>query len=253
MDASPYPSLRRPPAASFAPRPADARLRSDDMLSRPAAVPPLAPSAEPGSSLGLCLSSLSFALTPSALPQMARCAALLLTVVLSLAGTASALNAFGTGLREYSVVPVGITSSGVYSGGGGSLSNLVDGITLCETATTPNPYTIFYVAVAGNSAANSYFLLDLGTAYTVTRVEIWGRLVTGSTAQSNNLTVYVGTSSAGTPPGYTNFVCAYNVSPPTALLGSPLTLNCNTVGRYITILKPDNNYLSLCEVKVWVL
>jgi hypothetical protein len=92
--------------------------------------------------------------------------------------------------------------------------------------------------------------VDLGQSYAITSLVIYGPVITAP-EQSQSLSVYVGDN------GYDAYTSDYNCGSGVGEAGSNSadgqTLNCQTTGRYITIVRaPDNGQrLGLCEIEVY--
>ena len=120
-------------------------------------------------------------------------------------------------------------------------NNANDGVTACDTPSG--------IGVAFTSrAAGSWWQLDLGQAFYVASVVIYGRADPAGSSQSNTLQAYVGSNQAGS----LNQLCATNVVAARNASSSPgVALPCATIGRYVTVVQTSNYDLALCEVQVF--
>ena len=142
-------------------------------------------------------------------------------------------------------------------------SYAIDGIVGNSVSATPS--TCFH-SLIGTAQLSPALTLDLGATYSVTRVVLWPRTECCTTPRNLYWELYIGDSLSQ----QSNTACTmpFNVTPspaaPSFGVGPAYgpfntTVYCSATGRYVILTRPYraadstvNNFLQVCEVKVFV-
>ena len=153
------------------------------------------------------------------------------------------------------------SSNGYYASPPYPPSYAIDGVVGNSVSATPN--TCFHSAI-GTASLSPALTLDLGATYTVAKVVLWPRTECCTNPRNLYWELYIGDSLSL----QSNTACAmpFNVTPSPAAPSfgkgpayEPFntTVYCSAVGRYVILTRPyradspSNNFLQVCEVKVF--
>jgi Leucine-rich repeat (LRR) protein len=131
-----------------------------------------------------------------------------------------------------------VSQSSNFNGANSSLA--VDGSTICDA-----PDGAGMIMTSSGSGSAPWYMVDLGGPYTISSVILTGRAA--AIAQSSNLQIRVGSSDVN--GGVSNAVCATNVNSQASPYNTA-PVSCLATGRFVSIFRLTNNYLSICEVQV---